>query len=170
MEAKRWEPEDEVGSVPDIESETGWLDVKVRHLNDRVQAALNSSAEKDARIEELEAALRDVIRLAQLDCVHMRHSEIIEVADEALAPSVGKGSDKPEKDFTPEEAIAEARKRWGEKGWVMFQNWGDEDWAYYHVGIWGYGEGRKTMDKGCDRSWKAAFAAADSAKDKGDRG
>lgn len=81
-------------------------------------------------------------------------------------PKAGQSSKNPnERDYTPEEALEEARKRWGVYGRVMFLS--DRlEIAHYQVGVLGDG-GFEALGSGT--SFREAFAEADKQKAQADQ-
>lgn len=69
-----------------------------------------------------------------------------------------------ERDFTPEEALAEAKKRWGADGWISMFSENEDGSMTYEVGYGSDSEdGREVTFMGAGTSFHAAFAQADKA-------
>ena len=63
------------------------------------------------------------------------------------------------RDFTPEEALAEARKRWGPDAWLTVHTSGNEPWY-----LLGHHGGYPMYQLGTGKSFRAAFADAEAKK------
>ena len=139
------------------------------------------------RIEKLTEALKEILGSCDGDlCADQRHHEIArEVLAETSAsepklnadhragctfPWTGCGCGFPsapskERDYTPEEALAEAKRRWGSTGVAIFMSDNSPESRYVvgsHTGLMRWG----VMGEGI--TFRTAFAAADSQGGKKD--
>lgn len=89
-----------------------------------------------------------------------RNEDIIRVAKAALSEAPGEPSE--ERDYTPEEALAEARRRWGKDAFTEFIS-GDSSPMKCRVGNGKMGFAGKDAICGRGFTFRAAFAAADKA-------